>query len=324
MKKFIDPPLTIDDQIRLFELRGMEVIDHHGFHDFLTRVSFQRLKVYASQLAISPSTYRFKPDITEKDLSDIYEFDQSLQRLLADILSRVEVCLRTKLINEMSPQYGSHWFLNKDLFYPNREKGKILCQQVNGTMIWEETESLFFDQFTRKLLERCGKDSEEKSIRSYHLDYDVPEFPPVWLCFEELSFGTLSKIYAALNVGEIRKKIAADFGMVDNVFILLLKSMVYVRNLCAHHKFLWKRSLTIKPLIPAKKTNRIFEQSIIVDDRKLFAFMSCLIHCSSNSRCADSAILNLKRFIYDADPGKRNDMGFQEGWMNEPLWQINN
>ena len=91
--------------------------------------------------------------------------------------------------------------------------------------------------------------SDEQFVRSFKRKYSDP-LPPSWMTLEVTSFGTMSILYQYLKPGIPKRDVAAVFGVSDTVFASWLHTLVYVRNICAHHARLWNRTLGVRPLMP--------------------------------------------------------------------------
>jgi abortive infection bacteriophage resistance protein len=87
-------------------------------------------------------------------------------------------------------------------------------------------------------------------IRHYRAKYHFEPYLPIWMATEILSFGVLSRMYAALRKN-LRKKIADRFAQPQSVFVSWLHALTAIRNVCAHHSRLWNRELSVKPMLPS-------------------------------------------------------------------------
>ena len=90
--------------------------------------------------------------------------------------------------------------------------------------------------------------STELFVRHYRGKYTSEKHLPVWMATELLSFGALSTMHSHLK-GNVRKKVAQEFGLPDPVFTSWLHTLTAIRNVCAHHNRLWNRELSVKPLL---------------------------------------------------------------------------
>ena len=76
-------------------------------------------------------------------------------------------------------------------------------------------------------------------------------FLPLWMAAEVMTFGNMLTLFRMLKKRD-KKAIAKDFDVNADTFETWLKSLNFVRNVCAHHGRLWNRHLAIAPGIPVK------------------------------------------------------------------------
>jgi len=75
---------------------------------------------------------------------------------------------------------------------------------------------------------------------------------PLWMAIEIISFGQLSFLFRGLKRTD-RNNISKDcFEIDEKILSTWIHTLVYIRNLCAHHSRIWNRMLAIKPMIPNK------------------------------------------------------------------------
>ena len=68
---------------------------------------------------------------------------------------------------------------------------------------------------------------------------------------ELMSMGTMLTFYTGVSA-EIQRKVAAHFGMPDELLLSWLRSLYAARNICAHHSRFWNRTLGYPPSSPNK------------------------------------------------------------------------
>lgn len=68
----------------------------------------------------------FKPNSRFDDVIALYNFDRELRLLIFDVIERIEIGLRTKLIYHLSHEIDPWWFQNTDLFINVQELVKTL------------------------------------------------------------------------------------------------------------------------------------------------------------------------------------------------------
>ncbi len=139
------------------------------------------------------------------------------------------------------------------------------------------------------------------------------------MMLELTSFGTLSLLFKQLKDGKDKRAIANYFGLDDKTFASWLHSIVYVRNICAHHTRLWNRVMSIQPRIPKSPRKQWLNNNSIPNNRCYF-ILSCILYLlqsvNPNNHFATRMDDLLKKYP-NVDPLA---MGFPSNWKTEPLW----
>lgn len=222
-----------------------------------------------------------------------------MRLLILNAIEKIEIAFRTKLINEYSASFGSHWFKNINM-YRNKK---------------------YFQKDMNNLNEEIGR-SSETFIKHYKEKYSFPEHPPVWMTLEVVSIGLLSKLFSNLINNKEKKNIAKAFGLPAPVFLeSWIHAIANLRNLCAHHSRIWNRRYTIKIKMPFN-TSFPFIENYEVKDNKLYIQLSCIVYLLNLISPGHSFINNFKVLIKSCHLIKLKDMGFPEEWEREPVWRI--
>jgi abortive infection bacteriophage resistance protein len=109
------PAYSISDQVNLLKGRGMIFNDELLALERLRTVNYFHLKPYwLSEL--DPFSHVFRGDICFERIMECYEFDRSLRFILFPAIERIEITVRSKLINYLSLAYGSLWYMDPPLF----------------------------------------------------------------------------------------------------------------------------------------------------------------------------------------------------------------
>jgi abortive infection bacteriophage resistance protein len=117
---------------------------------------------------------------------------------------------------------------------------------------------------------------------------------------------------------DVRKAVAARFGVHDVVLSSWLLALNTVRNICAHHGRLWNRELGTKPKIPAK--DQTWHTPVAVGNDRIFGILTicrhCLRHIAPQSRWPDRWRELLAAYPYVP----RGSMGIPKNWLECPIW----
>lgn len=299
---FIKGPTTVPEQIQLLKSRGLTIDDENLALQYLSHVSYYRLGEYWYSLQSDKENHLFKPQSVFSDVIFLYEFDRELRMLLFDVIERIEISLRTKLIYHLSHEYDPWWFQNFDLFTDNLALVKTLAN------IEEEISR-----------------SKEKYIKDHFKKHkDDQRFPPAWKTLEQTSFGSLSKLYGNLkNTIKSKDLIAVELGAVNHTYLpSWLQSIAQIRNYCAHHSRLWNKNLPGSPKLLSNPPH-----DWIIDVPKQHEFPQLYIHL-----CLMKYLINIIHPINDftnklsellkkypsVDP---NALGMKPNWKEEKLWK---
>ena len=211
--------LTFEVQADQLLARGLQA-DRDILITRLQAVSYYRLSGYLfpfRQLDTSGErTDAFIPGTTLDSVWRRYNFDRRLRTLVLDVLERIEVAVRTRLVYHFAQTYGAFGSLE-----PNNVPGlKKISEYLEWrTKLVEETEQARNEQFVRHFFAKYGDHHREL---------------PIWMLCELMSFGSLLT-FARGVLPAIQQRVAADFGLPDELFFSWLRSLYSLRNACAHH-----------------------------------------------------------------------------------------
>jgi abortive infection bacteriophage resistance protein len=302
---FTKKALSVTEQVAQLQDRGLLIKHPRIAEKYLLNISYYRLGEYWYVMQDDKEKHTFKPHSTFKDVIALYNFDAELRLLLFDVIEKIEISLRTKLIYYLSHEIDPWWFQNFQLFTDSKALVKTLSS------LEEEIERT--------------KDVSIKNHKKKHKDDG--RFPPAWKSLEQTSFGGLSKLYGNLkNTIESKDIIAKEFGAVNHTYLpSWLQSIAQIRNFCAHHSRLWNRNLpsTVK-LLPKPPNPWINDVSNVPKQHefsKLYIHL-CLMRYMLNTilpRNEFSVKLNHLFTKYpNVDP---HALGMKPEWQQEPLWK---
>jgi abortive infection bacteriophage resistance protein len=293
---YTKPFLVYLEQIRLLKLRGMRFADENKALHLLENISYYRFSGYWHPLLADKQNHTFKPDASFEAAFNLYKFDRELRKLIISELEKIEVAIRSKMSYALSLATGVFWIGDSALF-ADLVIHQSICNKIK-------------DELHR---------SDEEFILSFKTKYDNP-LPPSFITLEILSFGTMSRLYDNLRHGKIKKEIANQFGLSDKVFASWLHSLVYIRNVCAHHARIWNRWLRVQPLFPKNATNTWLVNKLIVNNRMFFA-LSTMVYLLNIVNPGHTFKQKLGMLFLKYPNVDKAAMGFPTNWQAEPLWK---
>ena len=308
MKKvpYTKPALHYADQLQQLKDRGLIIDNEAKALNLLENISYFRLSGYwYPMLALPKSLHMFKPGSTFENAFKLYCFDKELRGLILAELEKIEIAVRAKMTYVLSIKHGSFWYSNSALFFSPL--------QHTTTISKIETE------FNR---------SDERFVVEFKNKYE-DTLPPSWMMLELSSFGSLSLRHKNLAGTHDRREIAHYFGLDDSTFESWLHSIVYVRNVCAHHARLWSRVMRITPIIPSSPMFQFLSQTIIYNPKtktpnsnRTYFFLSMLLYLLNIVDPRHTFKQKLVALLNAFPMVDVKAMCFPEDWQAEALWRI--
>lgn len=308
---FNKPPTTIDDQIALLLERGMQG-DQSLMRRWLETVGYYRLRAYWLPFEIPPTDHQtrskqFAPGLHFGTIIDIYVFDRKLRLLVMEAIERVEIALRSRWTNRLALAHRSHAHLDAAVFQSGYDHITLLSALANRS-----------------------RDSSEVFVEHYRRKYTAPFMPPLWIVTELMTFGELSRWFAATKDPKIKSAVARDLGLPSReVLEGTLQLLSYIRNICAHHGRLWNRH-TVKRLTLIKR----FSGDLVVVQVKtaggvqsqpanqIYNALVALVHLLRHQSQGTKFAQRLARLIKSRLAADRRSMGFPENWEARLCWQL--
>lgn len=220
------PSLTWDEQVALLVSRGLVVDDEAECRAFLQATNYYRFSGYARYFQQAPDQGNdmFRPGTTFGEIKDIYEGDEALRAMLVEPLERIELLLRTRTAYVIAHTKGPYGRYLEQGFYTNRPN----TESTVGACLRD--------------LERSREDHILRFRAAGSGGADFGELP-IWSAVEAWSFGTLSKCIERGATGTLADDVATSIGVAKAGFANRVRTLVYLRNRCAHHSRLWHHSV---------------------------------------------------------------------------------
>ncbi len=292
---FNKAPKTIEEQIELLKSRGLIIQDEAKAKYLLQHISYYRLSGYWFAFYKNFETKQFQANTTFELVFHLYCFDQKLRKLLLSEIEKIEISLRSQISNYMiNKKQDPFWFLNVS-YFTNKDN---------------------YEQFV-EVLKVDFKRSDEQFINSFKKKYS-DELPPSWIILEITSFGTLSKIFKNINNYD-KKQISNVYQLPEKVFESWLHSIVYIRNVCAHHTRLWNRNISIKP--EKLKKPRLDWVNNEYNNKKIYSIVLVIQYLLKTIYPHSDFFERLKSLLEKYPDVEPKNIGFINDWENEPIWQ---
>lgn len=134
--------------------------------------------------------HRYKPNTTFDQVMMLYRFDKKLRLLIFNEIEKIEVAVRSAIVN--------------------------IGSDMTGNPFWMTDSSNFIDtakfRHTMDLIDAELHRSREDFIVHFKQTYS-DAYPPAWILAEVLPFGVITNIFSNIKVARIKKNIARRFGL---------------------------------------------------------------------------------------------------------------
>lgn len=298
---YTKPWLSVADQVKKLESRGLQVTDRADAEIFLGHINYYRFTGYC--LAFENPRHVFSAGVTFDHVKASCQFDASLRDLFNEALEIIEIDLRTVVASYFGNKYGAFGHTDPASFHLEFDK-KI-------------THNNWLEEIRKEA-------SRSKELFIKHFERKYTQYPdlPVWVVTEIMTFGSLARMIRAMHKAD-RQNVAAEYGVPAKVLFSLALHLNYVRNLCAHHSRLWDRKWSIQPDLPNEP---VWQNSNAVSNQRLFAtllLMRKLMLRSPHIRVDADQWRDRVTNLMNAPPALAHAtalMGLTANWQTHPVW----
>ncbi|MEB1939900.1 Abi family protein [Xanthomonas campestris pv. campestris] len=246
---------SYQEQLDQLKDRNMTVTDEPKALLYLEKIGYYRLSGYwypfrlrAEYMELTEKAQRpqkskvkslatdwFVPDTSFGSVVDLYVFDKRLRHLVGDALERIEIALRVDISHTLG-KLDTFAYANPDFLH---EKFTQLYDPQKGV-----TPHHAWLGKNGQLVAR----SKEEFVRHNKEKYGLPL--AIWVVCEVWDFGAMSTLYNGMREAE-QDAISIKYGVSNGrTFATWLRSLNYLRNVCAHHSRLWNRNIVDQPKLP--------------------------------------------------------------------------
>lgn len=301
---YTKPALSFEQQAQRLLDRGILGADKKTLVHYLTKVNYYRLSAYWYPFKqIDPNTEdeRFILGTTFEIIWRRYTFDRQLRLLIMDAMEYLEVAiLRTRMVEQFSLAHGPFGYCDINSYKPGFSQNDF--NELIGA------------------IDEAVKRSNEEFVTRFRGKYTNETHLPLWMVVEVMTFGQLFTMFRLMDSSE-QKQLARVYGLYQPVLISWLRTLNYVRNVCAHHGRLWNRELPIRPVIPNRKHHPEFYIPQDIDNSRIYAVLTLLRYLLSYVDPQNDWQNHLETLLQAYQDIPLPSMGFPTDWKNCPIWK---
>lgn len=283
--------------VELLKERGLEIANDNEAESFIRAVGYYRLSAYLYPfLSIPKQAHIFKSGSQFGKVMTIYEFDRQLRFLIFDQIERIEIAVRSAMVNITCNELNDPFWMTNSTYFANADKF----------------------QRTKQLIDKELTTSREDFIEHFKSVYSSP-YPPAWMLAEIMPFGVLTRVYENIASNRIRKKIAQYFGLNVPVLSSWLTIVTLTRNSCCHHARMWNRNLSLRALTMQRWDSPWVSPKVA--QGRIFFTLCILKHFIDTVKPDNTFKKDLQNLLSAFPMVDTRAMGFPDGWEREPLWR---
>lgn len=216
---------SLDEQIDKLRQHGVDISNEAKAKEYLSDIGYYRLGFYIHPFEITYPTlgknrcHEVRNGTIIEDVVALYYFDFDLRNILNRYLSRIEVAIRTTVINELSNKYIDNptWFVDPKVVTSN-----------------------FIADFPTAAYKAIQKN---EVIKRHDKKY-LGSYAPAWKTMEYMTLGNIETLYDSLLWDKDKKLISNHFGEpATGTFKSYLSAIRELRNACAHGKAIFDLKL---------------------------------------------------------------------------------
>lgn len=251
MSTYEKPWLSIEDQLHKLGSRGVDVPDVGAGLQLLRSVGYYRLTGYLYPFRTSEEYVddqdrkrtrvldAYRPGTSMTSAAALIDFDRELRLLVLDGIERIEVSLRTQIGYQFGRR-SAFAHLDPALFTAAFTDRPI--DPDTGA-----SSASAHEQWLDRMRDRQNE-SDEAFVAHFRDKYE--DQMPIWALTEIMEMGHLGRLYRGA-INSVATELAHSYGAPSKkVMQSWIGSLIYVRNVSAHHARLFNRKLVNAPSRP--------------------------------------------------------------------------
>ena len=235
------------DLIDLLAARHLDIdLERAEAEYWIETLGYFHLKGYLSVLKEPVARENYRPGTKFSDAIELLLWEQRLRAVLLEQIGKVEVRLRSALVECIGHGHGDGYLLDEN-YDVSRLKNQKAVKQDRRSQV-ELSDWDWFVDWLGKRINAALHDQDYEFVRG-HVNKRKNQHLPLWMLLEIMSLGDLLNFYERLSpknrafvASKLANPDAAGGQLKDNELARILEAIRTLRNMASHyHAFFNKR-----------------------------------------------------------------------------------
>ncbi|EIJ69282.1 Abi-like protein [Fusobacterium necrophorum subsp. funduliforme ATCC 51357] len=238
---------TMEELLQIFIDRGMKVNKTDQALQRLSHINYYKMKEFAKPYykRQTDGTYKYEKIAFEQVLNRFYQ-DKNLRVYLLHAIEKIEISFKTKIAYVLGRKHGAFGYLD---FKNWCNKDKFIKQHIVEKELTFKRRILDLLEIPKKLKKEDKIiNCKNTIIQDFFEENPDCIFPPVWMVIEILTFGDVLNLYKWMSEKN-KEEIAKYYECGADEFETWLRTLKFIRNLCAHNSNVIDCIIETKPRI---------------------------------------------------------------------------
>lgn len=121
------------DLVQLMIARGLTISNPQKAEGYIRRIGYYRISAYLYPLLKMPkNSHQFKLGSTFRQALDMYRFDRQLRLLMFNQIEKIEVAVRSAIVNITAKETGDPFWMTNPIHFANATRFAGTMQKIDS------------------------------------------------------------------------------------------------------------------------------------------------------------------------------------------------
>ena len=247
LDRFIERGMLTEDVFRNKNVKKLETIGYYRLKEFAKPFATKK-KLSSGEVHLEYNGVKFNDVVVR------YYLDKNLRINMLHAIEKIEVSIKTHLAYILGDRYGAFGYLSFSKWANKLRYSKYDLLE----------KEYYFKKNLRKSISKTTLDDAK-----YKKNQDNEGFPSVWIGINILMFGELVNLIELLPKDDLNK-LSDKYDCRRDELVSWLKTLNFIRNVCAHNSNVIDIKLTTRPRYRRRWSIYLFQIEMETDNKYIF------------------------------------------------------